>query len=100
MKREDSLKVQEQFSRTNQFTTIGIFLDGIDCKILLGSGATKSFMSKQYYLRNKSFHGLTNVSSYAEVIQVRNVASINILFVIPIVITMQGHMFEIYTEVH
>ena len=31
----------------------------------------------------------------AKVIQVGNGASINILFIIPIIITIQGHMFEI-----
>ena len=39
-------------------------------QIFLDSGATKSFLSKQYFLRNKSLHGLPKFSSKAKVIQV------------------------------
>ena len=53
-------------------------------------------MSKQYYLRNKSLHGLPNFSSKAKVIQVGNGESVNIMFSILIIITIKGHMFEIY----
>ena len=45
---------------------------GTDCKILLGSVGTKSFISKQYYLRNNSLHGLTKFSSKAKVVKVGN----------------------------
>ena len=37
---------------------MGKLLDDTDYKILLGSGATKSFISKQCYLRNKTLHGV------------------------------------------
>ena len=97
--REDALKVQEQFSHTDQSKTMGTSLYGTDSKILLYSGSTKSFMSKQCYLRNKSMPGLPKFSSKAKVTQVGNGASANILFIIPIIIATQGHMFEIYTMV-
>ena len=54
-------------------------------------------MSKQYYLRNESLHGLPKFNSKAKVIKVGNGESINILLIIPIIITIQGHMFAIYT---
>ena len=44
--RKDVTKAQEQFSIADQSTTVGTLLDGLDCKILLDSSATKSFMSK------------------------------------------------------
>ena len=56
-------------------------------------------MSKQYYLRNKSLHGLPKMSSKAKCVQVANGGSINILFIIPIIITIQGHIFEMYSIV-
>ena len=64
----DTIKVQEQFSITDQSITVGILLDGTDCKILLDYDATKNFTSKQYYLRNKFLHGLPKFSSKAKVI--------------------------------
>ena len=42
MSREDYIKAQEQVLITNQSTMKGTLLDGMDCKILLDSGATKS----------------------------------------------------------
>ena len=54
--RGDAMKAQEQFSITDQSTTVGTLLDDTDCKILLDSGATKNFMSKQCYLMNKSLY--------------------------------------------
>ena len=82
--RKDAIKAQEQFSITDQSTTVSTLLDGTDYQILLDSGATKSFMSKQYYLRNKSLHGLPNFGSNSKVIQVGNGISVNILFIIHI----------------
>ena len=40
-----------------------------------------------------------HISLKVIVIQVRNGESVNISFIIPIIITIQDHMFEIYTTV-
>ena len=45
MSRKDTLRAQDNFLLTLQFTTIETFLDVKDCKIHLNSGATKGFMS-------------------------------------------------------
>ena len=50
----DSLTIEEKFSITEQGYTVGKLLDGTECQILLGTGASKSFMSKSYYLHCKS----------------------------------------------
>ena len=70
MTREDVMKAQEQFSLTDQPIIIATLLDGTDCKILLYNGFAKSFMSKQYYLRNISLHGCSNFCSKAKVIHI------------------------------
>ena len=60
-------------------------------------------MSKQYYLRNKIFHGFPKLSSKAKVTQVENGQSVSILFIVAIIITIQDHMIEIYpmvSEIH
>ena len=53
-------------------------------------------MTKQ---RNKFLHGLLKFSSIAKVFQVGNAASVNNLLIVPIIITVHGHMFEINTMV-
>ena len=88
-KRKGVIKAQEQFSITDQSTTVGTLLNGTNFKILLDSGTTKSFMSEQYKLRNKYLHGLTKFSLKAKGIQVENGKSVNILFIIPIIIATQ-----------
>ena len=89
------IKAQEQFSIMDHSTTVGTLLDDTECTILLDSSATKSYISKQYSLRNKSLHGSLKFSSKVKVIHVGNGESVNILLIIPIIITIQGHMFEI-----
>ena len=97
MATEDVVKAQEQCSYTDQSKTTGTLLNGTDCKKnLLDSSSTKSFIPKQYYFRKKSLHELPMLNSKAKVIQIGNRASVNILLIIPTIITVQGHMFEIY----
>ena len=42
---------------------MGKLLDGTECQILLDMGASKSFMSKSYYLCCKSLHSLSKFES-------------------------------------
>ena len=53
-------------------------------------------MSKNYYLKNKSLHGLPMFRSKAKVNHVGNCASVDVLFISPIIVPIQGHMFQIY----
>ena len=50
--------IEEKFLITEQGYTVGKLLDGTECQILLDTGASKSFMSKSYYLHCKSLHSL------------------------------------------
>ena len=38
-------------------------MDGTECQILLDTGASKSFMSKSYYLHYKALHSLPKFAS-------------------------------------
>ena len=58
MKREDTMKVEESFPISEQGFVIGKVLNGEECQILLDTSASKSYMSKSYYLRCKALHGL------------------------------------------
>ena len=82
---------------------VGKLLDGTECQILLETGASKSFMSKLHYLRCKSLHSLPKFVSKPKKIQIGNGQFLSVLFIIPIVIDMHGHRFEIFTlvsEIH
>ena len=52
MTQGDKLNVEERFLIMKQGYTVGK-LYGTECQILLDTGASKSFMSKSYYLHCK-----------------------------------------------
>ena len=83
--------------------TRGELLDGTKSEILIDTGASKSYMSKSYYMQCKSLHAMPKFSSTTRRIQVGNGQYVGVLFVIPVIITIQDHRFEIFTlvpEIH
>ena len=50
MTKNSTIKAEERFPITGQGFASGKLLDGTECQILLDTGATKSYMSKSYYL--------------------------------------------------
>ena len=103
MTRLDKIKVEERYSISEQGYTVGKLLDGIECQILLDIGASKSFISKMYYLRCKLLLSLLKFASKTQRIQVGNGQYISVLFVIPTVLDIHGHRFQIFTlvsEIH
>ena len=103
MMRDTKVKAEERFPITGQGFASGKLLDGMECQILLDTGATKSYMSKFYYLRCKTLHSLPKFSSNTQRIQVGNGQYISVLFVIPVIINIHGHRFKIFTlvfEIH
>ena len=67
---------------------------------MVDTGASKSYMSKLYFLRCKSLHSLPKFTSTATEIQVGNGQYEGVLFVIPVIMTIQKHRFEIFTLVY
>ena len=103
MTRDTKVKTEESFPITARGYTKGQLLDGTDCKILIDTGASKSYMSKSYYMRCKSLHAMPKFTSTTRRIQVGNGQYVGVLFVIPVVMTIQKHRFEIFTlvsEIH
>ena len=72
MMRDTKIKAEERFPITGQGFTSRKLLDGTECQILLDTGATKSYMSKSYYLQCKTLHALPKFSSNTQRIQVGN----------------------------
>ena len=74
-------------------------MDGMECQMLLDTGASKSFMSKSYYLHCKTLHSLPKFTSKMQRIQVGNGQYVSVLFIILVIVEIAGHRFEIYTLV-
>ena len=60
-------------------------------------------MSKSYFMQCKSLHALPKFMSSTQRIQVGNSQYVGVLFVIPVIMTIQKHRFEVFTlvsEIH
>ena len=100
---QDKLKAEESFPISENGYTLGRLLDGAKCQLLLDTGANKSFMLKSFYMHCKSLHTLPKFAASMQRIQVGNGQCISVLFIIPVIIEVHGHRFEIYTlvsEIH
>ena len=75
---------------------MGKLLNGEECQILLDMGGSKSCMSKSYYLRCKSLHNLSKFASKTQRIQVGNGQYVGVLFVIPVIVEINGHRLEVF----
>ena len=99
MTKASKIKVEENIPISEQGYTVGKLIDGMECQIILDVGANKSFMSKLHYSRCTSLCSLPKFASKTQRIQVGNGQYVSMLFIIPIVIDILGHRFEIFTLV-
>ena len=102
-KSQNKLKAEESFSISENGYTLGRLLDGMKCQLLLDTGASKSFMSKSFYMHCKSLHTLPKFVATTQRIQMGNGQCISVIFIIPVIIEVHGHRFKIYTfvsEIH
>ena len=97
--RENKITAEKKFPISEQGYTTGKLLDGTECQILLDTGASRSFMSKSHYLHCTSTHSLPKFASKTQRIQVGNGQYVCILFVIPIIVDIHKHKFEVFTLV-
>ena len=103
MTRETKIKEEEKFPISGQGYTLGKLLDNTDCQILLDTVASKSYISKSFYLRYNILHALHKFASNTQRIQVGNGQYVGVLFVIPVIVDVHGHRFEVFTlvsEIH
>ena len=103
MTRNTEVRGEEHFPLTSCGYTKGKLLDGTECDIIVDTGASKSYMSKSYFMRCKSLHSLPKFTSTKTRIQVGNGQYVGVLFIIPVIMTIQSHRFEIFalvSEIH
>ena len=82
------MRAEESFPITARGYTRGQLLDGTDCNIRIETGVSESYMSKSYFLRCKNLHAMPKFTSTTR-IQVGNRQYVGVLFVIPVIITIQ-----------
>ena len=99
MTQDKDLVVEQRFPISKSGYTVGKLMDGMECQILLDTGASKSFMSKSYYLHCKTLHSLPKFTSKTQRIQVGNGQYVSVLFIIVVMVEIAEHRFEIYTLV-
>ena len=97
--KNSKIKAEESFPISEQGYTIGKLLDGTECQILLDTGASKSSMSKSYYMHCKSLHSLPKFTLKTQRIQVGDGQFVSVLCIILVIVDIHGHRFEIYTLV-
>ena len=61
--KNDKIKAEASFPISKQGYMLGKLLDGTECQILLDTGASKSFMSKSYYMHCKALHSSPKFAS-------------------------------------
>ena len=72
MARNTEVKAEENIPMTARDYTRGQLLDGTDCEVLIDTGASKSYMSKSYFLQCMSLHMMPKSTSSTKRIQVGN----------------------------
>ena len=84
MSRKTEVRAEESFAMNAAGHTRGELLDGTKYKILIGTGPSKSYMSKSYFMCCRSLHVMPMFTSTTRRIQVGN--GQYVLFVILVVI--------------
>ena len=62
----------------------------------MDTGASKSSMSKPFYMQCKLLHSLPKFASKTQRIQVGNGQCVSVLFIILVIVDIHKHRFEIY----
>ena len=102
-KKDQQLKAEESFPISEHGYTLGRLLVGTECQLLLDTGASKSFMSKSFFMQCKLLHSLPKFASRMQRIQAGNGQCVSVLFIIPVIVDIHRHRFEVYTlvsEIH
>ena len=74
-------------------------LDQTPVTVLFDTGTRKGYMSESFYMANQSLHKILRFSTSSIGIVVGNGHHVCVLFVIPVVVSVCGHLLEIYTIV-
>ena len=94
-----TFRLEGEIPLPHNCVTEGSLPDGTKMRILFDTGATRSFMSKNFYMRNRQLHTLPKFTSPCKAIMVGSGQCVSVLFVIPIIASIGSQVFEIFTTV-
>ena len=97
--KKDHFTPEVKFPITSTSHTWGQLVGGSTMSILLDTGDSKCYMSKAYFKRNKILHNLPRLKSTIKSLRVGNGNEVSAHFVIPVLLKIAGHKFEIYALV-
>ena len=95
----DTFRPEQAFSIYSNCHTWRQFIGGGMLDILLDTGASKSYMSKGFYMRHPHLHKYPKFNSTIRNLQVGNGELVATLFVVPFVFKVGNHLFKVYTLV-
>ena len=99
IKLTDTFHPEQTFPIYSNCHTWGQFVGGGMLDVLQDTGASKSYMSKAFYMRHPHLHKYPKFNSTVKNLQVGNGDLVATLFVIPFVFKVCRHLFEVYTLV-
>ncbi len=91
--------IENQIELSANSTAQGTLLDGTPIKVLFDTGASKSYMPKKFYDSHPNLYQLPKFHVNGKGIIVGNGETVPILFVIPVLVDINNHRFEIFTLV-
>ena len=97
--KKDHFTPEVKFPITSTSHTWGQLVGGSTMSILLDTGASKCYMSRAYFEWNKPLHNLPRLKSTIKSLRVGNGNEVSAHFVIPVLLKIAGHKFEIYSLV-
>ena len=97
--KKDHFNPEVKFAITSTSHTLGQLVGGSTMSILLDTGASKCYMSRAYFERNKLLHNLPRLKSTIKSLRVGNGNEVCAHFVIPVLLRIAEHKFEIYALV-
>ena len=98
MSKEDALKTKVQLLLIDQSTTRGKLLDGTDCKILPDRGATRVVCQSNFISEINPYMDSLSLLLKPKLFKLE-MEQVLTFFIIFIIITIEGHIFEFYTVV-
>ena len=101
--RKSVIRAEESFPISGQGYTGGKLPEKTDCSILIDTDASQSYMSKSFYMQSKILHTLPKFAPTTQRIQVGNGQYVAVLFIVPVIIEIHSHLFEVFTlvsEIH
>ena len=101
--RKSVIRAEESFPISGQGYNVGKLSDKTECSILIDRGASKSYMTKSFYMRSRILHTLPKFAPTTQRIQVGIGQYVAVLFNIPVIIEVHEHIFEVFTlvsEIH